>query len=84
MDAKQTVIDQVRQQAAIANARALMEKISEHCYERCIPKPGSSLSSAESTCLDSCVQKYLTSWNTVSSQYLNHVQKRAGSAGGLF
>ncbi|KAI5362073.1 Putative Tim10-like domain superfamily protein [Septoria linicola] len=78
-DAKQQIMDQVRQQAALANARALVEKLNEHCFERCVPKPGNSLSSGESTCYTACMEKYMKSWNVVSQQYLGHVQKQAGS-----
>jgi len=78
-DAKTEVMQQVRQQAAIANARALVEKLNEHCFDRCIPTPGSSLSSGESTCYTNCMEKYMAAWNTTSRQYLTHVQKGAGA-----
>ncbi|EMF10555.1 zf-Tim10_DDP-domain-containing protein [Sphaerulina musiva SO2202] len=77
-DAKQQIMDQVRQQAAMANARALVEKLNEHCFERCIPKPGASLSSGETSCYTMCMEKYMTAWSAVSKQYLGHVQKQAG------
>ncbi|WPG98714.1 Mitochondrial import inner membrane translocase subunit TIM13 [Acrodontium crateriforme] len=73
--AKTQLMDTVRQQAAMQNARLLVEKLNEHCFERCVPKPGSSLSSGESTCYTACMDKYMASWNTVSRQYLSHVQK---------
>ncbi|EME45151.1 hypothetical protein DOTSEDRAFT_117937, partial [Dothistroma septosporum NZE10] len=78
-DPKQQLMDQVRQQAALANARALVEKLNEHCFERCVPRPGASLSSGESTCYTHCMEKYMSAWNTVSKQYLGHVQKGVGS-----
>ncbi|CZT24914.1 probable mitochondrial import inner membrane translocase subunit tim-13 [Ramularia collo-cygni] len=80
-DAKQQIMDQVRQQAALQNARALVEKVNEHCFERCVPKPGSSLSSGETTCYTACMEKYMKSWNIISQQYLNHVQKGVGNQG---
>ncbi|KAF7188800.1 Mitochondrial import inner membrane translocase subunit TIM13 [Pseudocercospora fuligena] len=83
-DAKQQIMDQVRQQAALANARLLVEKLNEHCFERCVPKPGSSLSSGETSCYTACMEKYMASWNTVSKQYLGHVQKGVGSGQGAF
>lgn len=103
MDAKTEVMQQVRQQAALQNARALVEvpmshafhttmvtdtvpqKLNEHCFERCVPKPGSSLSSGEETCYTHCMEKYMAAWNTTSRQYLGHVQRGAGGqgAGGL-
>lgn len=97
-NAKVEVMQQVRQQAAISNARALVEvrkkdqlsnapmnsqsdtstfpqKLNEHCFERCVPTPGSSLSSGEQTCYTNCMEKYMAAWNTTSRQYLSHVQK---------
>ncbi|KAF2766571.1 hypothetical protein EJ03DRAFT_390912 [Teratosphaeria nubilosa] len=80
-DPKQHIMDQVRQQTALSNARLLVEKINEHCFERCVPKPGSSLSSSEQTCYTACMEKYMASWNTVSRQYMGHVQKGVGGQG---
>ncbi|CAK1364730.1 Mitochondrial import inner membrane translocase subunit tim13 [Cercospora beticola] len=77
-DAKQQIMEQVRQQVALANARALVEKVNEHCFERCVPKPGTSLSSGERTCYTACMEKYMSSWNVVSQQYLGHVQRQVG------
>ena len=45
------------------------------------PKPGTSLSSSESTCYTYCMEKYMAAWNTVSRQYLGHVQRNASGAG---
>lgn len=59
------------------------QKLNEHCFERCVPKPGSSLSSGESTCYTHCMEKYMSAWNTVSKQYLGHVQKGVGSGQGI-
>ncbi|KAK3058950.1 protein translocase subunit [Extremus antarcticus] len=80
-DPKQQIMEQVRQQAALSNARLLVDKLNEHCFERCVPKPGSSLSSSETTCFTLCMEKYMQSWNTVSGQYLGHVKRGAGGAG---
>jgi len=101
----QAIKQQVAQEAAVANARQLVEvhpplysssisqththtnhvahqKLNEHCFERCIPKPGSSLSSGESTCYSQCMEKYMSAWNVVSKQYINRIQREAGSGGG--
>ena len=32
-------------------------------------------SSTESSCYTACMDKYMAAWNTVSRQYLSHVQK---------
>lgn len=111
LDAKTEVMQQVRQQAALQNARFLvdvscnanlqflasryttlerqavvaqmdantpLQKVNEHCFERAIPNPGSSISSSEQTTFTNCMEKYMAAWNTTSRQYLGHLQKGAG------
>jgi import inner membrane translocase subunit TIM13 len=111
-DAKTEVMQQVRQQAALQNARFLvdvstvpqhatifphfrgltysfccthtnlkLQKVNEHCFERAIPNPGSSISSAEQTSFTNCMEKYMAAWNTTSRQYLGHLQRGAGAGG---
>ena len=36
----------------------LLQTIQASCFEKCIYKPGSSLSSREKTCLEACVDRY--------------------------
>ncbi|TVY17316.1 Mitochondrial import inner membrane translocase subunit tim13 [Lachnellula arida] len=90
-DPKSAVMNQVRQEAAMNNARLLIEhiklilipkKINDHCFERCVPKPGSSLSSGETTCFTQCMEKYMAAWNTVSRQYIGRIQQEQGKAAG--
>ncbi|KIN07439.1 hypothetical protein OIDMADRAFT_16145 [Oidiodendron maius Zn] len=80
LDTKSAIMDQIRQEAAMTNARQLIEKVNEHCFEKCVPKPGSSLSSSETTCFTSCMEKYMATWNTVSRQYINRIQKEQGNS----
>ncbi|KAI9880208.1 MAG: protein translocase subunit [Pleopsidium flavum] len=81
-DPKTSIMNQVRQEAAVANARQLIEKLNEHCFEKCIPKPGSSLSRGEETCFTHCMEKYMAAWNTVSRQYIARIQQEQGRGGG--
>lgn len=119
-DPKTTLMNQVRQEAALNNARQLIEvchihplpfippssqpllpvhqslnplpptasltpsqKLNEHCFAKCIPKPGSSFTSGEQQCFSQCMEKYMSAWNTVSQQYIARVQQEgAKSAGG--
>ncbi|KAF1822114.1 uncharacterized protein K489DRAFT_380860 [Dissoconium aciculare CBS 342.82] len=74
-DPKRAIMDQIRQSTAQTNARALVEKVNEHCFERCVPKPGASLSSGEQTCYSQCMDKYMAAWQTVSRQFLAQAQK---------
>jgi len=103
LDAKTEVMQQVRQQAALQNARFLVDvshpknnlppsathfnnasasqKVNEHCFERAIPNPGSSISSSEQATFTNCMEKYMAAWNTTSRQYLGHLQRGAGAGG---
>ncbi|KAL7626876.1 protein translocase subunit [Parahypoxylon ruwenzoriense] len=72
---KAEVIKQVKTQYVMDNARQLVEKINEHCFEKCVPKPGSSLSSSEQTCFTQCMEKYMLAWNQVSATYINRLQR---------
>lgn len=56
------------------------QKVNEHCFEKCVPKPGSSLSSGESVCFKQCMDKYMAAWNTISNQYIGRI-KQQGAAG---
>lgn len=58
-----------------------LQKLNEHCFERCVPKPGSSLTSGETSCYTHCMEKYMAAWNTVSRQYVSRIQKEAGAGG---
>ncbi|KAI7787945.1 protein translocase subunit [Diaporthe eres] len=53
---KQTVMRQVQLESNTSNARMLIEKMNDVCFEKCLPKPGSSVSSGEQTCFTSCME----------------------------
>ena len=53
------------------------QKLNEHCFERCVPKPGTSLSKGEEGCFTACMEKYMGAWNTVSKQYVARIQREA-------
>ncbi|KAI1426972.1 Tim10/DDP family zinc finger-domain-containing protein [Xylaria sp. FL1777] len=72
---KNDVIRQVQTQFAVSNAKHLLQAINEHCFERCLPTPGSSLSRGEETCFTQCVEKYMAGWNQVSSSYIRRMQR---------
>ncbi|CRG88956.1 hypothetical protein PISL3812_05991 [Talaromyces islandicus] len=83
---KNALMKQVQAEAAMTNARALVGKINENCFDRCITSPGSSLSSGETSCLSSCMEKYISVWNATSRAYINRVQletKNMSGAEGL-
>ncbi|RLL98579.1 protein translocase subunit [Aspergillus turcosus] len=82
-DIKTHLMNQVRQEAAVTNARNLMGKVNEHCFEACVPNPGTSLSSAEHSCLSQCMEKYISFWNAVSRSYITRLaNERKNFSGG--
>lgn len=54
------------------------QKLQENCFEKCVPKPGSSLSSSETTCMTSCMEKYMAAWNMVNSAYIARLKQESG------
>ncbi|MCJ1354465.1 MAG: protein translocase subunit [Icmadophila ericetorum] len=78
-DPKIALMNGVRQEAAVANARQLIDKINEHCFNACIPAPSSSLSSKEQTCFLQCMSKYMEAWNTVGRAYGQRAQREAAT-----
>ncbi|KAK0753401.1 mitochondrial import inner membrane translocase subunit TIM13 [Schizothecium vesticola] len=78
---KQAIIRQVQTESNVANSRELFEAFNEHCFEKCVPKPGSSLSSGESSCVTMCMDKYLAAWNKVNASLLQRMQQENKAAG---
>lgn len=71
----------ITQQSNLINAKYLITKINENCFEHCVPDPGSSLSDKEQRCLSTCMEKYIEGWNTVSKTYVSRLQREAPSLG---
>lgn len=98
---KTALMQQVQQEAAIANARALVtvrtfstspspchtnirfQSINQNCYEKCVPKPGTSLAKGEEQCFTMCMEKYMAAWNAVSRSYVARLQQESQARGGL-
>ncbi|TPX17336.1 uncharacterized protein E0L32_012191 [Thyridium curvatum] len=76
---KEAVKKQVTLEYHTNNARTLIEKINELCFEKCVPKPGSSLSSGEQTCMSQCMEKYMAAWNQVNTTYIARINKEASN-----
>ncbi|KAJ5974509.1 protein translocase subunit [Penicillium waksmanii] len=72
-DVKAGIVQQLQQESAMNNARLLIEKINENCFDACIPAPGSSMSSQESGCISSCMEKYIQLWNISSKTYISRL-----------
>ncbi|KAJ6260194.1 hypothetical protein Dda_4418 [Drechslerella dactyloides] len=69
-------MEKIKQEAAVEQARALIDKVSDNCFDKCVPKPGSQLSGSETTCINLCMEKYMDAWNVVSRKYIERIQAR--------
>ncbi|KAM7197712.1 putative mitochondrial import inner membrane translocase [Rhypophila sp. PSN 637] len=78
---KKAIIRQVIMEANVQNSRHLVEKINENCFDKCIAKPGSSISNGEKTCVTQCMEKYMAAWNLVNQTYMRRVQQEINSGG---
>lgn len=74
-EVKKAVIEQTLRETSMANARALIENIDNNCFKKCVPKPGSSLSSSETSCHSQCMDKYIAAWNVVNAAYIRRVKE---------
>ncbi|PNF32777.1 Mitochondrial import inner membrane translocase subunit Tim13 [Cryptotermes secundus] len=72
---KDELMEQVKQQIAVANAQELLTKMTEKCFKKCINKPGTSLDSSEQKCVAMCMDRYMDAWNLVSKAYSNRLQR---------
>ncbi|XP_018575825.1 mitochondrial import inner membrane translocase subunit Tim13-B [Anoplophora glabripennis] len=72
---KDELMDQVKQQIAVANAQELLTKMTEKCFKKCISKPGTSLDSSEQKCIAMCMDRYMDSWNLISKAYSTRIQR---------
>jgi len=72
---KGELMEQVKQQIAVANAQELLTKMTEKCFKKCIGKPGVSLDSSEQKCISMCMDRFMDSWNLVSRTYGNRLQR---------
>ncbi|KAG8800364.1 hypothetical protein FRC16_003079 [Serendipita sp. 398] len=65
----------IRQEVQGANAKELMENLTEKCYSKCVPKPGTSMSSSEETCVSRCMDLYFQAFNIVAKTYTTRLHK---------
>lgn len=69
------LMDQIKQQLAIANVQVLIQKMTEKCFAKCITKPGSSLDNSEQKCVAMCMDRYTDSYGVVSKAYVNRLRQ---------
>ncbi|KAK7678173.1 hypothetical protein QCA50_018851 [Cerrena zonata] len=53
---KDQLQSQISQELAVLNATALVDKITENCFEKCIHDPQASISPQQSGCVDQCLE----------------------------
>uniref|UniRef100_A0A6M2DFI7 Mitochondrial import inner membrane translocase subunit n=1 Tax=Xenopsylla cheopis TaxID=163159 RepID=A0A6M2DFI7_XENCH len=69
------LMEQVKQQIAVANAQELLTKMTEKCFRKCVYKPGTVLDNTEQKCVAMCMDRYMDSWNLVSRTYTSRIQR---------
>lgn len=63
----------VAEQQRLEVQRMVM-KMADLCFDRCVNKPGQSLSKSESTCISNCAERYLDSKMYVTNRILKQHQ----------
>ncbi|ERF71878.1 hypothetical protein EPUS_01793 [Endocarpon pusillum Z07020] len=87
---KNQIMQTLQTEGNVQNAKYLIQKVNENCFNHCIPADAStSLTRSESTCLSACMEKYIEAWNTTSRTYIARISREApgvtaavGGAGG--
>ncbi|XP_076161894.1 mitochondrial import inner membrane translocase subunit Tim13 isoform X2 [Ptiloglossa arizonensis] len=72
---KDDIMEQIKQQIAVANAQELLAKMAEKCFKKCIIKPGTSLDSSEQKCVAMCMDRYMDAFAVVSKTYSERLQR---------
>lgn len=49
---------QVRTEMSVAHATELVQTMTKHCFESCVPVPGESLTSGQQKCVSQCMGLY--------------------------
>ncbi|KAL4918213.1 Tim10/DDP family zinc finger-domain-containing protein [Aspergillus aurantiobrunneus] len=80
-EVKTAILKQLQQEAAMSNARQLIGKVNEHCFDNCITTPGATMTSGETTCLSQCMEKYISLWNVASKTYLTRATSERKNGG---
>lgn len=57
------------------------QRVNNNCFEHCFPKPGSSMSSSEETCISNCMEKYISMWNVVNRTYVGRISTESKKMG---
>ncbi len=68
-------MSQVKQELQTAYIQELFTTIRDKCFEKCIQKPGTSLSSGESSCIAKCSDRYMDATKVIAQTVVQQSQK---------
>lgn len=69
--------ESISQEIATGYATALVNALSENCFDKCIKNPPSdSLTPIEDKCVNDCSSKFMRSWNVISKSYVARINQQ--------
>lgn len=68
--------DSISQEIATGYATALVNALSENCFEKCIKTPNNIMDPAEDKCVNDCSAKFMRAWNVVSRAYVARINQQ--------
>lgn len=63
----QARLDEAKEQLTQAMVMQQLRSVTDTCFELCVPSPGTSLSSSETSCITKCTDRYMESWNLIAT-----------------
>lgn len=74
------VVEQIKQsitaELSTAYAQALVNGLTENCFEKCILVPSETMTSVERQCIEDCASKFMSSWNLISKSYIQRINQK--------
>jgi import inner membrane translocase subunit TIM13 len=61
-----------------ASAPTFSQTVREKCFAKCVTKPGTSLSSGETTCISRCTDRYVDATRAISNVVLQAYSQGGG------
>lgn len=71
---RQELEERVRDEMLRQVFQELVQKVTDKCFQKCITKPGPSLSSSDQTCLAKCMDRYVDAMGVVSKAMVDRQQ----------
>ncbi|XP_004299184.1 PREDICTED: mitochondrial import inner membrane translocase subunit Tim13-like [Fragaria vesca subsp. vesca] len=62
---------ELQSQIAEAYYQEFLETLRKKCFEKCITKPGSSLSGGESSCITKCIDLYVEATTIITKELVS-------------